>query len=132
MTINHIFVWAKPTNFATLRSFYKTVLSPIGYTEQICASKTQVGFGTDYPYFWLNALPEGKTTMPVHIAFDAPNWTAVDEFYRLALENGARDNGPPGVRDEMSRYPYYTAFVYDVDGNNVEVVCAPRERRKRN
>jgi hypothetical protein len=85
------------------------------------------------------------------------DWTAVDEFHKLALyvfpllspssppfllhtisgsytnqasrENGGRDNGAPGIRDEMSRYPYYTAFTYDIEGNNIEAVCAPREKR---
>ena len=86
MTINHIFVWANPRNLSALRTFYRTVLAPVGYKELICAEKsTLIGFGSDYPYFWLKALPEGKTTMPVHIAFDAPSWTAVDEFYRLAM-----------------------------------------------
>ena len=46
-------------------------------------------------------------------------------------ENGAKCNGPPGVREEMSRQPYYAAFAIDVDGNNIEAVCAPREVRKR-
>lgn len=45
-------------------------------------------------------------------------------------ENGAKDNGGPGIREEMSRYPYYAAFAVDMEGNNVEAVCAPREARK--
>ncbi|KAL3475440.1 glyoxalase/bleomycin resistance protein/dioxygenase [Aspergillus californicus] len=130
MTINHIFVWATASKLPSLRTFYQTVLAPIGYKELICVENSRlIGFGSDYPYFWLKALPEGKASMPVHIAFDAPDFEAVDGFYRLALENGARDNGPPGVREEMSRQPYYTAFVYDEEGNNIEAVCAPRERR---
>ncbi|KAL4780578.1 glyoxalase/bleomycin resistance protein/dioxygenase [Aspergillus varians] len=131
MTINHIFVWATATNLPSLRIFYRTVLAPIGYKELICVNNNSlIGFGSDYPYFWLKALPEGKSTMPVHIAFDAPNWGAVDAFYRLALDQGAKDNGGPGVREEMSRQPYYTAFVFDCEGNNVEAVCAPREARR--
>ncbi|PYH75561.1 glyoxalase/bleomycin resistance protein/dioxygenase [Aspergillus uvarum CBS 121591] len=132
MTINHIFLWATAKNLPALRTFYGKVLAPVGYQELICAyNSTLIGFGSDYPYFWIKALPEGKTTMPVHVAFDAPNWGAVEEFHRLALENGAKDNGGPGVREEMSRYPYYAAFAVDMEGNNVEAVCAPREARKR-
>lgn len=48
----------------------------------------------------------------------------------VARENGAQGNGDPGVREEMSRYPYYAAFAVDMEGNNVEAVCAPREARK--
>lgn len=47
----------------------------------------------------------------------------------VARENGAQGNGDPGVREEMSRYPYYAAFAVDMEGNNVEAVCAPREDR---
>ncbi|KAL3490104.1 glyoxalase/bleomycin resistance protein/dioxygenase [Aspergillus germanicus] len=130
MTVNHIFVWATPSKLPALRAFYRTVLAPIGYKELIVAfNETHIAYGSDYPYFWLKALPEGKETLPVHVAFDAPNWAAVDEFHKLALENGGRDNGAPGIREEMSRYPYYTAFTYDIEGNNIEAVCAPREKR---
>ncbi|PYI17214.1 glyoxalase/bleomycin resistance protein/dioxygenase [Aspergillus japonicus CBS 114.51] len=132
MTINHIFLWATAKNLPALRTFYSKVLAPVGYTELICAyNSTLIGFGSDYPYFWIKALPEGNTTMPVHVAFDAPTWGAVEEFHRLALESGAKDNGGPGIREEMSRYPYYAAFAVDMEGNNVEAVCAPREARKR-
>lgn len=44
-------------------------------------------------------------------------------------ENGAQGNGDPGIREEMSRYPYYAAFAIDMEGNNVEAVSAPREAR---
>ncbi|OJJ07928.1 hypothetical protein ASPVEDRAFT_76692 [Aspergillus versicolor CBS 583.65] len=130
MTINHFFLWVTARNMATLRTFYSKVLAPVGYKELICAhNSTLIGFGSDYPYFWLKALPEGKQTMPVHVAFDAPDWAAVDEFHRVALENGAQGNGDPGIREEMSRYPYYAAFAIDMEGNNVEAVSAPREAR---
>jgi|TARA_R110002003_G_scaffold189_2_gene14706 hypothetical protein len=37
-------------------------------------------------------------------------------------ENGGKDNGKPGNRDEMSVQPYYAAFVFDPQGNNIEAV----------
>lgn len=46
----------------------------------------------------------------------------MNESYRLALEAGAQNNGRPGVRAQMSRQPYYAAYVIDPDGNNLEVV----------
>jgi hypothetical protein len=33
---------------------------------------------------------------------------------------GAKDNGAPGVRN--STIGYYAAYVFDLDGNNIEVV----------
>ncbi|KAG4423813.1 hypothetical protein IFR04_003109 [Cadophora malorum] len=47
---------------------------------------------------------------------------AVDKFYELAIKAGGIDNGKPGIRPEMSRQPYYSAFVLDTDGNNFEAV----------
>jgi hypothetical protein len=57
-----------------MRSFYRTILQPIGYTEMIRAySDILIGYGSDYPYFWLERLPENKEPLPNHIAFDAPS-----------------------------------------------------------
>ncbi|OQD62065.1 hypothetical protein PENPOL_c014G03639 [Penicillium polonicum] len=127
MTVNHIFFWASAAKHATLRSVYRTILQPIGYTEMIrVKNDALIGYGSDYPYFWLKKLPEEKEPLPTHIAFDAPSREAVDQFYQLALQHGGRDNGGPGIRKEMSRQPYYSAFVIDLDGNNVEAVYLPK------
>jgi predicted lactoylglutathione lyase len=45
---------------------------------------------------------------------------AVDAFHKAGLENGGKDNGPPGVRAQYHAN-YYAAFVYDPLGNNIEV-----------
>ncbi|KAF2108615.1 hypothetical protein BDV96DRAFT_652557 [Lophiotrema nucula] len=123
MTINHVFVYVKAQSMPAMRSFYKAVLSPLGYTEMIRAFEDKtIGYGSDYPYLWLQAVPEGHKPYPVHVAIDAPHNDAVDQFHRLALENGGADNGKPGIREEMSRQPYYAAFVLDPEGNNLEAV----------
>ncbi|TEY40743.1 hypothetical protein BOTCAL_0424g00080 [Botryotinia calthae] len=136
MTINHIFFNASAAKFQAV------VLKPIGYSEMICANNAAlIGYCSNYPYFWLKKLSDGQTPIQTHIAFDAPGKNikheskasqpaddiqtdreAVDRFYEIALQNGGRDNGPPGIRKEMSRQPYYAAFVSDIDGNNVEAV----------
>jgi predicted lactoylglutathione lyase len=48
----------------------------------------------------------------------------VEEFHRIAIEAGYRDNGPPGERKYHEGY--YAAFVLDPDGNNVEAVFHDR------
>jgi catechol 2,3-dioxygenase-like lactoylglutathione lyase family enzyme len=55
---------------------------------------------------------------PMHLAFKAPSKSAVEEFYRLGLENGGRDNGAPDVCGKG----VYGAFLLDPDGNNVEAI----------
>ncbi|KAF2786543.1 hypothetical protein K505DRAFT_411913 [Melanomma pulvis-pyrius CBS 109.77] len=127
MTINHLFVYVKAHRMSAMQSFYRDVLKPLGYTEMIRASNGKtVGYGSDYPYLWLRAVPEGHVPYPVHVAIDAPDNDAVDEFYSLGLGNGGNDNGKPGNRDEMSRQPYYAAFIIDPEGNNLEAVCVKK------
>ena len=80
----------------------------------------EADFQSGKPSFWIgrNAQPSG----PLHVAFVAPSRAAVDAFYAAALKAGGRDNGAPGLRPHY--HPnYYAAFVFDLDGNNVEAVC---------
>ncbi|KAK9489349.1 hypothetical protein V1508DRAFT_428326 [Lipomyces doorenjongii] len=55
-----------------------------------------------------------------HIAFSADSKELVQQFYELALKNGGQDNGRPGIREHYAP-DYYAAFIFDPDGNNVEV-----------
>ncbi|KAJ5659170.1 hypothetical protein N7507_005621 [Penicillium longicatenatum] len=127
MTINHVFVWVSRSGMEPMRHFYRSALASLGYTEIICAyNETLIGYGSDYPYLWLKIVPEGKQFFPTHIAIDAPDNGAVDTFYNTVLRLGGKDNGGPGIRKEMSRQPYYSAFVYDPEGNNLEAVNVRR------
>jgi catechol 2,3-dioxygenase-like lactoylglutathione lyase family enzyme len=74
---------------------------------------------------------EPTTSGPVHIAFVADSRDQVDAFHRAGVEAGARDNGPPGVREQYSSDEggrYYAAYLLDPDGNNVEAVCREFEQ----
>ena len=64
-------------------------------------------------------------TENVHIAFHVADNAAVDEFHRVALAAGYRDNGPPRERP-VYHAGYYGAFVLDPDDNNVEAVSHNR------
>nr|WP_254599782.1 VOC family protein [Cupriavidus gilardii] len=77
-------------------------------------------------------LPPGKPSLYLfqtnekpahfHLAFKAETRQQVYAFYRAALQAGAKDNGPPGLRPHY--HPnYYAAFVIGPDGHNIEVVC---------
>lgn len=50
----------------------------------------------------------------------------MDQFHELAMQAGATDNGLPGIRAQMSRQPYYSAYILDPDGNNLEAVCVKK------
>jgi catechol 2,3-dioxygenase-like lactoylglutathione lyase family enzyme len=109
------------------KAFYKTALKPLDIgviaevTPEQSGAETHVGFGSARkPFFWIGT---GKPVEgPVHIAFTAPSRAVVDEFYAAALSAGGRDNGAPGIRAYY--HPnYYGAFVFDLDGHNIEAVC---------
>jgi catechol 2,3-dioxygenase-like lactoylglutathione lyase family enzyme len=101
--------------------FYAAALAPLG-CELCSRDETGAGFGPPgAPGLWLYAASAAQGS-PMHIAFRAGDRAAVDRFHRGGLEAGGRDNGAPGLRADYSP-TYYTAFLLDPDGNNVEAVC---------
>lgn len=100
--------------------FYQAALAPLGY-ELVMEMGGWAGFGWGGKPQLL--IKGGSSTTPaVHIAFSAEDRETVNAFYNAALEAGAKDNGAPGLRPEYHDN-YYSAFVLDPDGHNVEVVC---------
>jgi catechol 2,3-dioxygenase-like lactoylglutathione lyase family enzyme len=116
--IDHVTI--RVSDFEASKRFYITVLAPLGYAlpwsddEQRAADWGDVSISQD----------DKPLSENVHIAFAARNREEVDEFHRVAIEAGYRDNGPPGLRKYHEGY--YGAFVLDPDGNNVEAVFHDR------
>jgi catechol 2,3-dioxygenase-like lactoylglutathione lyase family enzyme len=101
--------------------FYDAVLEPIGY-RRITEHDGALGYGADYPSFWLGTRTTGDGFRESHLAFRAPNRAAVREFFAIALREGADALHEPRVWPEYHS-TYYGAFVRDPDGNNIEAVC---------
>jgi len=99
-------------------AFYRAALAPLGY-RVLMEYPGAAGLGADMPDFWL--MTTEQPLNPTHIAFSADRAT-VDAFHAAALGAGGSDNGPPGLRADYHPH-YYSAFVRDPEGNNVEVVC---------
>ena len=77
MTINHLFVYVSYARFAAMRKFYNSALRPLGYTEMMHPRDDLVAFGSDFPYFWLKRMEEGRNAVATHVAFDAPSkWSS--------------------------------------------------------
>jgi len=99
--------------------FYTKALAPLGYGP-IKDFGTWIGFGKgDKAQLWIVAREPASTG--THIALSASDRKSVDAFYAAAMAAGGKDNGKPGVRADYSP-TYYAAFVFDPDGNNIEVV----------
>jgi len=115
-------------DYVRSKAFYERALAPLGI-ELVMEVGPEItedgfpacGFGRNgKPSFWIGG--EGKTSPRMHVAFTAETWAQVDAFYKAALAAGATDNGAPGIRAHY--HPnYYGAFVFDLDGHNIEAVC---------
>ena len=104
------------------RAFYEKAFAPFSY---------QVIFG-DEKRFWAFDIENGalfeiaqyknndKLTS-CHIAFRAKSQEQVKQFYLAAIAAGGKCNGVPGLRPQYTA-TYYAAFVYDLDGHNIEAV----------
>jgi len=113
--------------------FYTAIMKTLG-VEKIYQDHKEgpksIGYGwEDREPFTLfensNAAPHGKGT---HLAFNALNRKAVDEFYDAALKNGGRGDGDPGLRNEVNEN-YYCCFVFDPDGHRLEAVFQEVEEK---
>jgi len=107
------------TDLVASRELYAVALAPLGY--KVLYENEEygvVGFGAEAPQLWLQ---HGDGAARVHVAVVARDRVAVGSFYEAALSAGAKDNGPPGPRDQYSP-GYYAAYVHDLDGNNLEAV----------
>jgi catechol 2,3-dioxygenase-like lactoylglutathione lyase family enzyme len=116
--IDHVSI--RVADLDTAKPFYETVLEPLGLGRLDQASL--LGFGGDGGSLWVH---EGEPTENLHLAFPAADRATVDEFHRVAIGAGYRDNGPPGERP-IYHPGYYGAYVLDPDGNNIEAVFHDR------
>lgn len=108
---DHVHLFVK--DLEASKRFYRAVLGVVG---------VPIG-GEGEGHFWADELyvsPGASPTQRMHLAFQAADRDVVHRFHKAALEAGGTDNGGPG---ERHYHPgYYAAFVFDPDGNNIEVV----------
>jgi catechol 2,3-dioxygenase-like lactoylglutathione lyase family enzyme len=121
------------TDYDRSKRFYEAVLAPLGY---VLAMETESGAGFRkgfIPAFWIKQGDAAHALIPapaasgcggpaIHVAFASDDRQSVHAFYDAALGAGARDNSAPGTRPNYHAN-YYSAFVFDPDGYNIEAVC---------
>ena len=124
---NHIMIgW---NDIERSKRFYDAVLATLGYVrvwqvvqQDACQA---VGYGIAGADDRFAIKLRGPSTLApgpgFHLAFAAPDRSAVDRFHDAALRNGGQDNGPPGLRPDYGP-SYYAAFVIDPDGYRIEAV----------
>jgi catechol 2,3-dioxygenase-like lactoylglutathione lyase family enzyme len=115
------------SDFENSKAFYRAALQPIGYElllefpAAVTGRAAVAGFGEPpKPDFWVSSGSPNKP--PLHIAFRVNRRALVDAFHSAAVAAGGRSNGAPGLRPHYHSN-YYGAFVFDLDGHNIEVCC---------
>lgn len=112
-------------DFERALAFYEAVLPIAGWRRKFVErERPWAGWqpeGHDRPLLLVGAPFDGGAAEPGNgqmVALLAPSRAAVDAFHAVALEQGGRDEGAPGLRPEY--HPnYYGAYVRDPDGNKL-------------
>jgi catechol 2,3-dioxygenase-like lactoylglutathione lyase family enzyme len=125
--IDHVGI--RVSDLAASRRMYAAALAELGFTllgEGVFEGDAYVLFGRgtsdDFALHDVGSKPgRDRVTTGAHIAFRAPDASAVERWHAAAVRSGGTDNGAPGIRPEYSGR-YHAAFVLDPDGNNVEAV----------
>ena len=86
---------------AALR-FYDAVVQPLGY-RRVLAFDDLVGYGDQFPSFWVGVAADRVPNRPVHVAFTAPDRAAVDAFHAAAVDLGADSLHEPRVWPSITR-----------------------------
>lgn len=117
------------SNFDRAMRFYSVVLAPIGLELKFYDRADQwAGWKLpdhDRPLFIINKPFNDDPHAPGNgqmIALLAPSREAVEQCYHLAVEQGARDEGRPGLRPHYHA-DYYGAYFRDLDGNKLCICC---------
>ncbi|HMN75762.1 MAG TPA: VOC family protein [Burkholderiaceae bacterium] len=114
------------SDYAASKEFFVKALAPLGV---VVVSEGRLGIELSHrnskASLCIRLQPEPKPSH-LHLAFAAESRGQVQAFYRAALEAGAKDNGPPGLRPIYNEN-YYAAFVIGPDGHNIEAVCHEAE-----
>jgi catechol 2,3-dioxygenase-like lactoylglutathione lyase family enzyme len=117
------------SNLERAAKFYDPVLGALGYVR-VWTAADAVGYGREEGEDQFAIKAAGQVQTPsarFHVAFAAASRRSVDEFHRVALEQGGADDGAPGLRPHYGAH-YYAAFVLDPDGYRIEaVITSPAE-----
>jgi catechol 2,3-dioxygenase-like lactoylglutathione lyase family enzyme len=121
LMIHHVSVGTNRLERA--KAFYDLLMPLIGF-RLLKASETAVHYGASDIVFSVQTPLDGRPAGPgngIHIAFQALDRESVRRFHEIALANGGRDEGAPGIRENYNSN-YHGAFVRDLDGNKIEAV----------
>lgn len=104
-------------------AFYDALFLPLGW-RRLHEGTGAIAWGLDDPVFWISAREKARPGFG-HVCFSASGIVAVKEAWKAGIENGGRDDGPPGQRKQYGAN-YYAAYLYDPDGYRLEIAVATK------
>lgn len=119
--IDHL--WIRVRELRASKRFYE-VIAPHARIGIGSETAERVQFSRQGEPGSFSVLLGDYATEALHMAFPAADNRAVDDFHGAAIEAGYRDNGTPGER--LYHAGYYSAYVLDPDGHNIELVSHNR------
>ena len=119
------FVMVGTNDLEKSSKFYDAVLVHLGL-KRVANTERYIGYGhssdDDHVKFYITK-PHNKENATfgngTMVALSAETKEAVDKFHATALENGAVNEGEPGIRSDGNYYGY----VRDNDGNKITARC---------
>ena len=119
--IDHL--WIGVADLTAAEAFYGVIARYTGLRQ---GRRWEAGVQFRGGWSTFSLVRDGRpATQGLHLAFPAPDQQTVREFHHAAVGAGYRDNGPPGERPQYHR-GYFSAYVLDPDGANVESVFHER------
>jgi catechol 2,3-dioxygenase-like lactoylglutathione lyase family enzyme len=113
--VDHL--WIRVADLGAAKRFYETIAPHAGLRLKDDTPDRAQFAGTSGSF----SLVPGTPTENLHMAFPTDDDGDIVRFHEAATGAGYRDHGPPGERPRY--HPgYYSAYVLDPDGNNIEVV----------
>lgn len=129
------YVYVGTNDLARATRFYDAALGALGLRRCVTGDpewdRVSAGWGTYEEgglrelAFWVGKpfnekeATAGNGTM---VAFRATSWKEVEDFHAAALVEGGLSEGVPGLRPRYGA-DFYAAYVRDLDGNKLAVVC---------
>tara|TARA_B110000014_G_scaffold201276_1_gene150910 strand:- start:507 stop:893 length:387 start_codon:yes stop_codon:yes gene_type:complete len=119
------FVMVGTNDLEKSSKFYDNILIHLGLTK-VTITERYIGYGhssDEHEVKFYITKPHNKENATfgngTMIALSAETKEAVDKFHATALENGATDEGKPGLRSDENYYGY----IRDLDGNKITARC---------
>ena len=119
------FVMVGSNDFKKSSKFYDAIFVHLKI-KKIVTTERYIGYGhanepNEVKFYITKPRNEKPATIGngSMIAFLAETKEVVNKFHATALENGAVDEGSPGIREDGNYY----AYIRDLDGNKITAKC---------